>query len=280
MPEPTLIGRFGIRFAGQPEPAALCAIHTIAFASIIAVFGAPVGFASPSGFVTNPACFTTYAPEDAVGANFVHGVAKVGHVVVSRAVHIDSRITAAVVARTTVGSVEPHLELVATIFGQFGALTEEDVLHVLVRTIIIGVAVPGRDIEAVFHVKILSSLGKVARDVGLLAEIIASLENVVLGGFGRPEAEAIVVLDNSDTSLHASRLGGFEPLFRVRSGGRSELRFSLIAIAPFKTRVGVHAIMEEGIKFGLLPFQLTCVRYGVYGRRFVVGIVQRLCHNF
>ena len=99
---------------------------------------------------------------------------------------------------------------------------------------------------------------------------------MVLGSLGGPEAEAIVVFHHSDAALHASLLCGFEPLARIGSLGRVESGVGLTAIAPFGVGVGVHAVVEEGVEFRFVPFQLTGRRHGENGLRRVLRIVEDL----
>ena len=275
MVEPAPICGLGVALAGQPEPAAFRAVHAVVLARIVAVLGAPVGFACPAGFVADPAGFAANAPKHAVGANLMHAVAEVGHVVVSGAVHVDRRVAAAIVARAAVSTVEPHLELVGAILRQLGALLQKDVFYIFIRSVVYAVAVPGRDVEAVFHAKFLCCSGEIAGNVGVASEVVAGGCHVVRRSFRGPEAEAVVVLHHGDTALHASIFGGLEPLLRVGRGCGGKARFGFVAVAPFEAGVSVHAVVEEGIKFGFLPLQLARMGHGLYGHRLIVGIRQR-----
>ena len=96
------------------------------------------------------------------------------------------------------------------------------------------------------------------------------------GGGGGPEAEAVVVLDDGDAAAHAGVFGGLEPLFGVGHTGGRETVFVFVAVTPFQTGVGIHAIVEEGVEFRFLPFELAGRGDGMYGGRFVVRVGEGL----
>ena len=98
----------------------------------------------------------------------------------------------------------------------------------------------------------------------------------MVGGGGGPEAEAVVVFDDGDTAAHAGVFGGLHPLLGVGHAGGSEAIDVFVAFTPFQTGVGVHAVVEEGIEFCFLPFELAMRRHGVHRCRFVVRIGKRL----
>ena len=72
----------------------------------------------------------------------------------------DCGVFASVVSASSVGSVKPHLKLVVTILGEFFALFQKNVYHIVVFAIVCRVAIPGRDVEAVLHVKFSGGIGK------------------------------------------------------------------------------------------------------------------------
>ena len=117
MIEPAFVGDFGIAFAGKPEPAVLGAVHAVAFGGKTAVLSRPVGFASPACLIAYPTSFAAHAPEDALGAYFVYGIAEVGDVVICFAVDAAGFVSSAIVTVATVSSVKPHFELVGAIGG-------------------------------------------------------------------------------------------------------------------------------------------------------------------
>ena len=105
---------------------------------------------------------------------------------------------------------------------------------------------------------------------------VAGTGDVVGCGGSRPKTESVVVFYDGDASAHAGGFGNFEPLCGVRSLCRGKNRFGFISEAPFLAGVSVHAVMEEGVKFELLPLDLLLVGYGMHGGRLVVGIVEVL----
>ena len=206
------------------------------------------------------------------------GVAQVGHVVIGLAVNLHRGLPAAIVARAAIGAVEPHLKLVVAVLCEFGALLQKHVRYVAVGAVVEAVAVPGRDVEAVFHAELTGCGGKVARDVGVATVLVAGFGDVMLGCSRGPEAESVVVLHHGNATPHAGSLHSLQPLQGVglRSWGKAGL--VLVAISPFQVGVSVHSVVEESVELRLLPFHLPLRGYGKDGSRFVVGIVQRLNH--
>ena len=98
----------------------------------------------------------------------------------------------------------------------------------------------------------------------------------MVGGGCRPEAETVMVLHHGNAALHTSRLCCLEPLHGIGHLGGRKLRFALKTATPLFSSVGVHAVMEESIKFGFVPLHLTLARNGEHGKRCIVGIVERL----
>ena len=142
--EPTLVGGLRITFTWMPIPTV--------DVTICAMSHAPVGFSSPSCFVTDPASFTTYTPKHTVRLYLVHGVAKVGHIVVDACIaHVHCATTTAVIAITAIGTVKPHFKLVVTILCQLSTLAQEHLRHITICTVVHRVSVPWRDIETIFQ---------------------------------------------------------------------------------------------------------------------------------
>ena len=280
MPEPSGSGGFCVALAGEPLPSVFIAGGAVAVG--------PAGFASPAGFVANPACFAAHAPHDDVRASVVDGVAEVGDVIVACGV-VDGTVLigAAVVAAGTGGTVEPHFKLVVAIFRNFGTLREKDLLGIVRSVETVGsfcapvgrVAVPGRDVEAIFHAEVFGSGGEVSGDVGVASELVAGVCDVVCGGGGGPEAEAVMVFHDCDAAAHSCGFDGFEPLTRVRCCGGCEASFSFVAVAPFPPGVGVHAVVEETVELGLVPSNLSCGGNGEDGARFVFRIRKNLVRH-
>ena len=255
-----------------------------------------------SGLVAYPAHLAAHAPHHHVGQQRVYGVAQVGYVVESlRVVYLAvargalSAIGAAVVASmvATGGTVKPHLKLVVAILGQFHALWQEHLFGVVVGVVAVGVLlapvfaaqVPWRHVEAVFHLQLACRPREVARDVGLARVGGGRAQHAVRRGGRRPQAEAIVVLHHGNAAFHARRLGHAQPLCRVGHASGREGRLVFSAVAPFLAGVGVHAIVEESVKLGLVPQHLPAARQGEHRARRVVGIGElklgrdRLCHG-
>ena len=269
VPEPTFVGGFGVALAGVPIPAVDVAACAVAHA--------PVGFTGPALFVADPAGFAADAPHHTVGEDLVDGVAEVGHVVVDIGVaHVDGLVLTAVVTVATVGAVKPHFELVVAVLGGFETLAKEDLFYIAIGAVEGGVAIPRRDVEAIFHVELARSFGEVSGDIGLLGVGVGGGGGVVRGGGGGPEAEAVVVLDDGDAAAHAGVFGGLEPLFGVGHTGGRETVFVFVAVTPFQTGVGIHAIVEEGVEFRFLPFELAGRGNGMHGGRFVVRVGEGL----
>ena len=258
VPEPSEVGTLSIAFAGMPLPSVLIAILAIAHG--------PVGFTGPSGLVADPACLAAHAPKDDVGTGVVDGVTQVGNVVVSLCVvngaqGVGSAVVAPVVAAR--GTIEPHFELFGSVSGQLSTLLEKNLLGVVVSIVAVGilfapigtVEVPGRHVKTVFHAQLLSSLCKVAGDVGVFAIRRAGISHMMVGGLGGPEAEAVVVLGGDDDALHAGVVERLGPLLAVEACRVECLRVG-VAISPLTVVECVQSEVDEGVSLHLLPVYL------------------------
>ena len=233
------------------------------FVAILAIAHRPASFAGPSGFVTNPACFATHTPHNDVGAGVVNRVAQVGNVVVYFGIANGAVLVgfATIVATATGCTVEPHFELIVTIGSCFSTLREEHLLGVIIGIIAVfilftpvtAVAVPGRNVEAVFQLKFLSCLGKILRNIGLFTKFITCVFHTVICRLCWPQAETIVVFNHRDATLHAGFLCRFEPLFGIGLFRRGKQRAIFIAVTPLTSGIGVHTIVEEGIELRFVP---------------------------
>ena len=99
--------------------------------------------------------------------------------------------------------------------------------------------VPRRDVNPELQAVFTASLRKFAHQIPFPIFKIGVFYGII-GGFGRPETEAIVVLRGEDNAFHASGFQGQDPLLAVDTG-RVE---------------GVQPKMDEGVGFKLLPFKL------------------------
>ena len=86
----------------------------------------------------------------------------------------------------------------------------------------------------------------------------------MVGGLGGPKAESVVMFHHGYTALHACLLCHSEPLGRVGHSCRCECGFVFGAVAPLLAGVCVHAVVEEGVKLGLVPQHLSAARNGKY----------------
>ena len=276
MPEPSLVGELGIALSRVPLPAILGTIHTVAFWCIASFVGEPVGFASPSCLVADPSCLSTHTPEDDVWTNLVDRVSEVRNIIICRTIYVHGRIASAVVSVTTVGTIKPHFKLVFAILCQLRALAQENIVYIFLSTVVLAVSIPWRNIEAVLHTQTAGCLGKVAGNVGSLAILIAGIDDGMVSSRCRPEAETVMMLDYGDTALHASSLYSLEPLSRVWLLGWCKKGYVFTSESPFSVGIGIHAIMEEGIEFCLLPFHLAITWNREHSCWLVVWIRQRL----
>ena len=85
-----------------------------------------------------------------------------------------------------------------------------------------------------------------------------------------------MMLDYGDTALHSSCFHCLEPLSRVGLLGRCKKGYVFTSESPFSVGIGIHAIMEEGIEFSLLPFHLAITWNREHSCWLVVWIRQRL----
>ena len=272
MVEPTSWRSFGIALTREPLPSR--------FATCFAVAHWPASLASPTSFITNPACFTACTPKDNVWTSVVNRVTKVRNVIVALCiVDVASFVSTTVISVVTCSTVKPHFKLVGTILGHFSTLGKEHLLGVVVCILtillfapIFTIAVPRWDIKTILHTQGFCSFSKVLRNIGLLRIGIAALAYVVFGRLCRPKAEAVVVFNDCNTALHTTSLNCFEPLTWIRYGRRCKSIRTFATVTPLFASVGVHSIVEESIKFSLVPLQLTSGRNGENGTRFVLRI--------
>ena len=207
------------------------------------------------------------------------GISEVRDIIIGGTVYIDSGVASAVVSVATVGTIEPHFKLVFSVLSQFCALAEEDIVHIFLGAIVYAVSIPWRDIETIFHVQFACSLGEVARNVGILSVLVSCIDDGVVGGGCRPEAEAIVMLHHGDAALHARCFHRLEPLRRIRLCCRRKEGYVFTSQSPLAVSIGVHAVMEEGVELRLLPLHLAIAWNRENSVRLVVGIRQRLLLN-
>lgn len=113
-------------------------------------------------------------------------VSEVRNVIIGRTVYIDGGIASAVVSVATVGTVEPHFELVFTILSQFSALAEENVVDIFLCAVVFAVSVPWRNIESILHSQASGSLGEVTGNVGSLTVLIAGIDDGMVSSRCRP----------------------------------------------------------------------------------------------
>ena len=100
-------------------------------------------------------------------------VSEVRNIIIGRTVYVHGRIASAVVSVATVGTVKPHFKLVFAILCQLRALAQENIVYIFLSTVVLAVSIPWRNIEAVLHTQTAGCLGKVARNVGSLAVLVA-----------------------------------------------------------------------------------------------------------
>lgn len=83
----------------------------------------------------------------------------------------------------------------------------------------------------------------------------------MVGVFGRPKAEAIVVFGRDDAHFEASGFERADPLFGVKFDG-VENAWAFGAIAPFLVSVGIDGEVQESGGFQLLPGELGGAGFG------------------
>ena len=88
-----------------------------------------------------------------------------------------------------------------------------------------------------------------------------------------------MVLDHGDAALHAGLLGGLEPLPRIGLGGGRKEGLGFAAPTPLAVGIGVHAVVEEGVKLGLVPLHLALGGQRKDGPRLILGIGGLLRHE-
>ena len=151
MPEPSVVGQFGVAFARLPGPSVLGAVHTIVLWGVAHFLSRPVGLTCPTLFVANPSGLTAHTPQDDVGADLMNGVAQVGNVVIRGAVHLQRGVASAIVSVAAIGAIEPHLKLIVAILSQLSTLAQEHIVDISVGSVVQVVAIPWRHIEAIFQ---------------------------------------------------------------------------------------------------------------------------------
>ena len=250
-----------------------------------------------SSLIANPAHFASQAPHNDVRQERVYRVAEVWYVVEGlRIVYLAvsgcalATILAAIIASVVAAgcTVEPHLKLVRTILGKLYTLREKYLLGIVVGIVAVGILlspilaaeVPRRHIETILHLKLAGCLCKIAWNIGLAGILARRAKHAVCGGCCRPKAKSVVMLNHGDTSLHASRLGYTQPLGWVGQTYRGKCRRILGSVAPFLAGISIHTVVEEGIKLGLVPQQLTTTWNGKYGTWCVVGIGNTTLRQF
>ena len=161
---------------------------------------------------------------------------------------------AAVIAVTSIGTVEPHFKNRAVVRSYLVDLLVKgsDIAGAAVFGMI---AIPWGNIDGEFETRFFAGFGHFLHHVAL-AVLVWRGGNVVRGAFGRPQAEAVMVLGHEDESFHAAGLGCGGDLVGVERRGVEDRRI-FIAETPLAIREGVHGEVDERIQFQFMPAHLA-----------------------
>ena len=202
----------------------------------------------------------------------MYRITQVGHIIISISVYTNSFVASSVIAIATIGTIEPHFKLVGTILRQLCTLSKEHLANVSRRAIECGIAIPGRYIEAIFHIQRLGSSRKRFWKIERPAILVASTDNAVLSSFCGPQTESVVVFHHSDAACHTRITYCLKPLTRIGLACRCKKALGFVTFSPLHIGICVHTIVEKGIILGFLPFHLSLCRQWKHGSRFVIGI--------
>ena len=181
--------------------------------------------------VAHPAHVRADVAEDRhAGLEFAYHLPGVNPVVVRAMVDVAAFSCAAVVAVAAVRAVEEELERRAVVGQNLAELFLEN-RQIIGRAVLGVVAVPRGDVEPDVEAVLAAGVRHFLHVVALaVAEF--GLRDVVLGGLGRPQAQAVVVLADDDDARDAAVFAGLYDLLGVEFG-RSETLRVLVAVAPF-----------------------------------------------
>ena len=195
--------------------------------------------------VAHPAHVRADVAEDRhAGLELADELPCVDPVVVRAMVDVAAFARAAVVAVAAVRAVEEELERRAVVGQDFAELFLEDG-QVVGRAVLGVVAVPRGDVEPDVEAVLAAGVGHFLHVVALaVAEF--RLRDVVLGGLGRPQAQAVVVLADDDDAGYAAVLARLYDLLGVEFG-RSETLRVLVAVAPFLVVERVRTEMQDRV---------------------------------
>ena len=215
----------------------------------------PVGGTGVAVFVAHPsASGASVGEDDGLWLVLVDSLPCPGIVIVGAAVDSTRLAGTTVVAVSTVGTVEPYLEDVAILCQEFVELCMEilTVQRCAVKSLM---AVPGRQVDTEFESVFLAGCRQFTHDIAL-AVLVGSIAYAVVGVFGRPEAETVVVLGRDDDALHAGISQCLGPLLAVKPR-RVETLERCIAVSPLPVAESVGTEMDKRIGLHLLPRHLV-----------------------
>src|SRR5262249_9735362 len=154
----------------------------------------------------------------------------------------------------TSGAIEPELHELTIVQRELVQLSG-------IVTIVFGgirvtwlVTIPWREVHAEFQSILARGSGDFAYDVALATSPWTLLDAVV-GLFGRPQAETVVMLCDHYDILDAGRLDGAHPLFRVKLCRIEDLRISG-SVTPFSVLKCIWPEVNDRANLEILPFDL------------------------
>ena len=115
---------------------------------------------------TNPAQFSTVAPDGQFGLPLVYHLKRFGPIIICGAVYLAFLVCSAVISRAAISSVEPHFKHFAILGEQFFKLITE-ISNVFGACILGVVTVPRRQVHGKFQPILLTSIGQFAHHVAL-----------------------------------------------------------------------------------------------------------------
>ena len=190
-----------------------------------------------------------------------------GEIVVVLLVDAAFLVGTSIPAVTTVGTVEPHLEQLTVVGEQ---LTQLFLIVIDIGGGGIGglMTVPGREIDAELESMAAACLSQLAHHIAL-AILVGTVLDAIIGVFGGPQTEAIVVFSRQDDAFHATGFQSLHPLVDIAIAQRGVENIDrIVAIAPLHavvTTVGVGTVMDEGIGLHALPRHLMGGGHGEHG---------------
>ena len=158
----------------------------------------------------------------------------------------------------TASTVEPYFVYFAVVAEKFCQLFNEEFVISWWITIRRSVSIPRRKIYTKLHAVFFTSVTEFTNHVALTI-LPWRVLYWVFSSFSLPQTETIVMLGGDQCHLETTIFQSFHPLFAIEFRRVEDFR-TVCTVSPFVAGKRIHAEVQKGSEFHLLPFQLLRCR--------------------